>query len=152
LGADLEIRLPSRPAELTQSHTSFSLETDVDDGEFLFNADDLALDNRTFLKISAAKAFVEQFSEVFTCVCCSGGQGVYWWRRAGWWARRAKCAGRRSRRPTAAHGIPGDRRKQPFCLNDGSVRRAVLKGWCGALLSKTRGGQPRPRPARVAST
>ena len=108
--ADLEVGLPSGPGEFTQSHASFGLETDVDDGEFLFDADDLALDDGTFLKISAAEAFIEQLGEVFTRGCCSGGHGVSCLRRAGGFEWRSKCAGRRSRRPTAASGIPDGRR------------------------------------------
>src|SRR5262249_18603139 len=61
--ADLEIGLPSGPGKFPKRHTSFGLQTDIDDGKFLFDADDLSLDDGTFLKISAAKAFVEQFGE-----------------------------------------------------------------------------------------
>src|SRR4029077_18064879 len=74
--ANLEIILPSRPRELTQGDTTFGLETDVDDGEFLFDADDFALDDGTFLQVSAAEGFIEQLGEVFTRWCCSGGHGV----------------------------------------------------------------------------
>ena len=74
--ADLEVGLPSGAGEFTQGHASFGLQTDVDDGEFLFDADDLALDDGTFLQVSAAKGFFEQLGEVFTRGCCSGGHGV----------------------------------------------------------------------------
>ena len=108
--ADLELGLPSGPGEFTQGHASFGFQTDVDDGEFLFDADDLALDDGTFLQVSAAEGFIEQLGEVFTRGCCSGGHGVSCLRCAGGLEWRSECAGRRSRRPTAASGIPDGRR------------------------------------------
>src|SRR5262249_15582729 len=103
--ADLQVGLPSGAGEFTQGHAAFGLQADVDDGEFLFYADDLALDDGTFLQISAAEGFIEQLGEVFTRGCCSGGHGVSCMRRAGGVEWRSKGAGRRSRRPTAASRI-----------------------------------------------
>ena len=66
LVADLEIGLASGPGEFAQRHAAFGLQTDVDDGHVFFDADDLALDDGTFLQVSAAECFVEQLGEVFT--------------------------------------------------------------------------------------
>src|SRR6185437_12580444 len=96
---------PSGASEFTQGDPTFGLQTDIDDGKFLFDADDLAFDDGTFLQVSASERFVEHLGEVFTRGCCSGGHGVSCLRRAGGLEWRSKCAGRRSRRPTAASGI-----------------------------------------------
>src|SRR5262249_34100134 len=130
--ADLEIGLPSGPGKFPKRHTSFGLQTDIDDGKFLFDADDLSLDDGTFLKISAAKAFVEQFGEVFRRGCCSGSHGVSCLRCAGGWngVPNARAEGPADlRRPL---GIQDGRRKIPCFWNDGSVRRALRKGSSGA--------------------
>src|SRR5262245_54170445 len=53
--ADLEIGLPSGSGEFAQRHASLGLQTDVDDGEFLFDADDPSFDDGTFLHVPAAE-------------------------------------------------------------------------------------------------
>ena len=72
-----------QPGEFTQGHPTLGLQTDIDDGKFLFDADDLALDDGTFLQVSASKRFVEHLGEVFTRGCCSRCHGVSCLRRAG---------------------------------------------------------------------
>ena len=76
LVADLEIGLASGRGEFAQRHAAFGLQTDVDDGHVFFDADDRALDDGTFLQVSAPERFVEQLGEVFTRGCSSGGHGV----------------------------------------------------------------------------
>src|SRR4029079_19228389 len=129
--ADLEVSLPSRAGEFTQGHPTLGLQTDIDDGKFLFDADDLALDDGTFLQVSASKRFVEHLGEVFTRGCCSRSHGVSCLRRAGGFEWRSNCAGRWSRRPTAASGIPvGRRNNRAF----GAMVRS------GALYAEARAG------------
>ena len=78
LVADFQIGLTAGGCEFAQGHAAFRLQPDVDDGEVLFDADDGALDDRTFLQVSGPKGFIEHLGEVFTrgCLRCSGGHEV----------------------------------------------------------------------------
>src|SRR5262249_4121228 len=124
LVADLETGLPSRPGEFTQGHTAFGFQTDIDDGEFLFDCDDLSLDDGTFLQVSAAEGFFEQLGKVFTRGCCSGGHGVSCLRRAGG-LNGVPIA--RAEGPADLRRPPESRTAgaKPCFWNDGSVRRAL---------------------------
>src|SRR5262245_17236349 len=52
---DLEIGLPSRSGEFAQRYASLRFKTNVDNGEFLFDADDFSFDDGTFLHVPAAE-------------------------------------------------------------------------------------------------
>ncbi len=60
LVADLEVRRLAGDRELAQRHAAFHLEADVDDGEILLDADDLALDHAAFEQVLLGEAFGEQ--------------------------------------------------------------------------------------------
>ena len=51
-------------AEFLHRDAAFGLQADVDDREVLLDRDDHALDDRAFLEVAAAEAFVEQGREV----------------------------------------------------------------------------------------
>ena len=108
LVADLEFVLPARPGEFAQRHAAFGLQTDVDDGHILFDADDLALDDGPFLQVSAAECFIEQLGEVFTRGrCLSGGHEFSYKRRAGVGMAFAKARAEGPARPSTATQNPG---------------------------------------------
>ena len=50
--------------ELAQRHAAFHLEADVDDGQVLLDADDLALDDAAFEQVLLGEAFGEQRGEL----------------------------------------------------------------------------------------
>jgi len=51
-------------AEFLQLDAAFGLQTDVDDGEVLFDPDDLALDDGAFREVAAAHGVVEERFEI----------------------------------------------------------------------------------------
>ena len=51
-------------AELAGRDPAFGLQTDVDDQDVLFDADDAAVDDLTFAEVTALKGFVEQRGEI----------------------------------------------------------------------------------------
>ena len=73
LVADFELGLPARPREFAHRDAAFGLQADVDDGHVLFDADDLALDDRTFLQVSGPKRLIEHLGEIVTRGFSSGG-------------------------------------------------------------------------------
>ena len=75
LVADLEFGLPAGPGEFAQGHAAFGLQADVDDGEILFDADDLALDDGTFLQVSGPEGLhrASWRSLHARVLSCSGG-------------------------------------------------------------------------------
>ena len=63
LVADLQVGLAA-DGELAQRHAAFHLQADVDDGEVLLDADDLALDDSAFEQVLLGEAFGEQRGEL----------------------------------------------------------------------------------------
>jgi len=51
--------------EFAQRHAAFGLQTDVDDGDVLFNSDNLALDDGTFLHVVPGEGLFEHRREIF---------------------------------------------------------------------------------------
>ena len=107
LVADLQLGLPARTGEFPQRHAPFGFQADVDDGQILFDADDLAFDDRTFLQVSGSERLVEQLGKIFTRGGLSGGHGVSCKRCAGGLEWRSKSAGRRSRKTFDGPRNPG---------------------------------------------
>src|SRR3974390_1126672 len=76
LVANLQITLPSRTREFAQRHASFSLGADIDDSHVLFDADNLALHDRSFLRAAVSEGFFEHLGEIFARGCGSSGHGI----------------------------------------------------------------------------
>ena len=70
--ADLDLVLPAGTGEFPQRHAPFGLGADVDDGEVLFDADDLALDDGAFLRAPLREGLFEHLGEIFARRCGCG--------------------------------------------------------------------------------
>ena len=65
LVADLESAVAAGAGEFACSaHAAFGLQADVDDGHVLFDRDNVALDDGTFLQVAAGKGFVEHRGKI----------------------------------------------------------------------------------------
>src|SRR5579885_351936 len=78
LVAHLQRRLAARPRELAHRHAAFSLEADVDHGDVLFDRDDAAFDDRTFLDVVMAVGLFEKFREIFAGRVLGGSGSGHW--------------------------------------------------------------------------
>ena len=63
--ADLDLGLPARRREFAQRDAAFGLGADVDDGQVLLDADDLALDDGAFLRAALGEGLFEHLGEIF---------------------------------------------------------------------------------------
>ena len=64
--ADLDVARLAAETEFLQGHAAFHLEADVDDGEVLLDADDLALDDLSFEDVVLGEALGEQGCKLIT--------------------------------------------------------------------------------------
>ena len=72
LFADLRGGIAAIAGEFLEGDAAFGLQTDVDDGDVLFNRDHAALDDGTFESLVIAIAFVEQGGKIFARRCALG--------------------------------------------------------------------------------
>src|SRR5581483_770840 len=156
--ADLDFGGTARRSKFAQRDAPFGLQPDVDDGEVLLDADDLALDDRAFLQVSLVEALVEQLGEIFALrrvgSGSSGGHEISisgapaFGRRATW--TRGPKAPQTFSGPRKAEGRRDNRAYRSMVVRSGmAASKPSERGFCPPT---ARGGQPRPRPARTAST
>ena len=121
LVTDLDFGLAAGRREFAERDAPFGLQPDVDDGKVLFDADDLALDDGTFLQVSALEGLVEHGGEIFTRrgLGCSGGhRNLLLSGCAGGLEWRSRSAGRSFRNASAASGNPEWPAQNPCVWND----------------------------------
>src|SRR5438128_2240396 len=63
--ADFQLVLAARTGKFPQRNPAFGLQSDVDDGEILLDADDGAFDHGAFLQVAVIERFFEQLGEIF---------------------------------------------------------------------------------------
>ena len=59
------ISVAAGSGEFAQRHAAFGLQSDVDDGDVLFDPDDGPFDDGPFLQLTIAERFIDHASEVF---------------------------------------------------------------------------------------
>ena len=64
--ADPGAAIAAMAGEFLERHAALGLQTDIDDGDILFDGDDTALDDRTFESLVLAIAFGEQSGKIVT--------------------------------------------------------------------------------------
>ena len=74
--ADLDVGGAAMTREFAERHAAFGLQTDVDDGNIFFDADDFAFNNDTFLQVVLGERLFEHRGEIFAArILRSGSSG-----------------------------------------------------------------------------